>query len=93
MCSVQGSQAKGVLTALFRLFKTNRVGVILTFAVYKRNLPSNATLGQRIQATDRYLGGVLDVESLVEKLIQQLASDKAVVVNVYGTTNNTHPMV
>ncbi|KAL1328594.1 hypothetical protein AAHE18_13G384100 [Arachis hypogaea] len=84
---------KGVLTAPFRLLKTNRLGVILTFAVYKRNLPSNATLDQRIQATDGYLGGVFDVESLVEKLLQQLASEKAVVVNVYDTTNSTHPIV
>ncbi|XLT89175.1 hypothetical protein HN873_010928 [Arachis hypogaea] len=84
---------KGVLTAPFRLLKTNRLGVILTFAVYKRNLPSNSTLDQRIQATDGYLGGVFDVESLVEKLLQQLASEKAVVVNVYDTTNNTHPIV
>jgi len=43
---------KGVLTAPFRLLKTNRLGVILTFAVYKRELPSNATPNERIQATD-----------------------------------------
>jgi len=43
---------KGVLTAPFRLLKTNRLGVILTFAVYKRDLPSNATPNERIQATD-----------------------------------------
>ncbi|MED6157640.1 Hexokinase-3 [Stylosanthes scabra] len=85
--------AKGVLTAPFRLLKTNRLGVILTFAVYKRILPSNATPYQRIQATDGYLGGVFDVESLVEKLLQQLASEQAVIVNVYDTTNNTHPIV
>ncbi|XP_020229815.1 histidine kinase 3 [Cajanus cajan] len=84
---------KGVLTAPFRLLKTNRLGVILTFAVYKRELPSNATPNERIQATDGYLGGVFDVESLVEKLLQQLASKQTVIVNVYDTTNHTHPIV
>lgn len=46
------ASGKGVLTAPFRLLKTNRLGVILTFAVYKRDLPSNATPNERIQATD-----------------------------------------
>ncbi|OIW18027.1 hypothetical protein TanjilG_07611 [Lupinus angustifolius] len=81
---------KGVLTAPFRLLKTNRLGVILTFAVYNRDLPSNATPNERIQATNGYLGGVFDVESLVEKLLQQLASKQTVIVNVYDITNHTH---
>nr|ABJ74170.1 histidine kinase 1 [Lupinus albus] len=81
---------KGVLTAPFRLLKTNRLGVILTFAVYSRDLPSNATPNERIQATNGYLGGVFDVESLVEKLLQQLASKQTVIVNVYDITNHTH---
>ncbi|XP_061336918.1 histidine kinase 3-like [Gastrolobium bilobum] len=83
---------KGVLTAPFRLLKSNRLGVILTFAVYKRDLPPSATPNERIQATDGYLGGVFDVESLVEKLLQQLASKQSVIVNVYDTTNHTHPI-
>ncbi|XP_019463726.1 PREDICTED: histidine kinase 3-like [Lupinus angustifolius] len=83
---------KGVLTAPFRLLKTNRLGVILTFAVYKRDLLSNATPNERIQATNGYLGGVFDVESLVEKLLQQLASKQTVIVNVYDITNHTHPI-
>ncbi|KAI4343402.1 hypothetical protein L6164_010754 [Bauhinia variegata] len=83
---------KGVLTAPFKLLKTNRLGVILTFAVYKTDLPSNATPNERIQATDGYLGGVFDIESLVEKLLQQLASKQTVIVNVYDTTNHTHPI-
>lgn len=45
---------KGVLTAPFRLLKSKRLGVILTFAVYKRDLPSNATPDERIEATDGY---------------------------------------
>ncbi|KVI05742.1 CHASE-like protein [Cynara cardunculus var. scolymus] len=45
---------KGVLTAPLDLIKSNRLGVILTFAVYKRDLPSNATLEERIQATDGF---------------------------------------
>ncbi|CAK8567153.1 unnamed protein product [Lathyrus sativus] len=81
---------KGVLTAPFRLLKTNRLGVILTFAVYKRDLPPNATPNERIQATDGYLGGVFEIESLVEKLLQQLASKQSVIVSVYDTTNHTH---
>lgn len=82
----------GVLTAPFRLLKTNRLGVILTFAVYKRDLPSNATPNERIQATDGYLGGVFDIESLVEKLLQQLASKQTILVDVYDTTNHSHPI-
>lgn len=49
------ASGKGVLTAPFRLLKSNRLGVILTFAVYKTDLPSNATPNERIQATDGYL--------------------------------------
>lgn len=48
------ASGKGVLTAPFRLVKTNRLGVILTFAVYKADLPSNVTRNERIQATDGY---------------------------------------
>ncbi|KAL0447262.1 UNVERIFIED_CONTAM: Histidine kinase [Sesamum latifolium] len=83
---------KGVLTAPFRLLKTNRLGVILTFAVYKRDLSPNATPAERIQATAGYLGGIFDIESLVEKLLQQLASKQAILVNVYDTTNISHPI-
>ncbi|KDP26817.1 hypothetical protein JCGZ_17975 [Jatropha curcas] len=82
----------GVLTAPFRLLKTNRLGVILTFAVYKRDLPSNATPNERIQATDGYLGGVFDIESLVEKLLHQLASKQTILVDVYDTTNQSYPI-
>ncbi|KAJ4835924.1 Histidine kinase 3 [Turnera subulata] len=83
---------KGVLTAPFRLLKTNRLGVILTFAVYKTDLPSNATPNERVQATDGYLGGVFDIESLVEKLLQQLASKQTILVNVYDITNQSQPI-
>lgn len=83
---------KGVLTAPFRLIKSNRLGVILTFAVYKRDLPAYATPEERTQATDGYLGGVFDVESLVEKLLQQLASKQTILVDVYDTTNISHPI-
>ncbi|KAL8532865.1 hypothetical protein ACS0TY_009172 [Phlomoides rotata] len=83
---------KGVLTAPFKLLKTNRLGVILTFAVYKKDLSPNATPAERIQATDGYLGGIFDIESLVEKLLQQLASKQTILVNVYDTTNSSHPI-
>lgn len=83
---------KGVLTAPLELIKSNRLGVILTFAVYKRDLPSNATPEERIEATDGYLGGVFDIESLVEKLLQQLASKQTIFVNVFDTTNISNPI-
>ncbi|KAL2484453.1 Histidine kinase 3 [Abeliophyllum distichum] len=83
---------KGVLTAPFPLLKTNRLGVILTFAVYKSDLPPYVTPIERIQATAGYLGGVFDIESLVEKLLQQLASKQTILVNVYDTTNISHPI-
>lgn len=86
------ASGKAVLTAPFRLFKTNSLGVILTFAVYKSDLPSNATPNQRIQATHGYLGGVFHIESLVEKLLQQLASKQTILVNVYDTTDTDHPI-
>ncbi|KMT07440.1 hypothetical protein BVRB_6g150600 [Beta vulgaris subsp. vulgaris] len=86
------ASGKGVLTAPFPLLKTGRLGVILTFAVYKRDLPSNATPDERIQAADGYLGGVFDIESLVEKLLHQLASKQTILVNVYDTTNRSHPI-
>ncbi|KAI6692193.1 hypothetical protein NL676_019903 [Syzygium grande] len=86
------ASGKGVLTAPFRLIKTNRLGVILTFAVYKIDLPSNATPDERIQATAGYIGGVFHIQSLVEKLLQQLASKQTIVVNVLDTTNQSHPI-
>lgn len=83
---------KGVLTPPFKLLKTNRLGVILTFAVYKRDLPPDATPNERIHATAGYLGGIFDIESLVEKLLHQLASKQTILVNVYDTTNISHPI-
>lgn len=44
------ASGKGVLTAPFQLLKSNRLGVIRTYAVYKLELPSNATPIERIQA-------------------------------------------
>uniref|UniRef100_A0A1D1YY84 histidine kinase n=1 Tax=Anthurium amnicola TaxID=1678845 RepID=A0A1D1YY84_9ARAE len=83
---------KGVLTAPLRLIKTNRLGVILTFAVYKRELPSNAAPNVRVQAAIGYLGGVFDIGSLVDKLLHQLASKQSITVNVYDTTNPLEPI-
>ncbi|KAK9060170.1 hypothetical protein SSX86_020874 [Deinandra increscens subsp. villosa] len=83
---------KGVLTAPLDLIKSNRLGVILTFAVYNRDLPCNATPEERIRATDGYLGGVFDIRSLVEKLLQQLASKQTIYVNVFDTTNISNPI-
>ncbi|OWM76216.1 hypothetical protein CDL15_Pgr009862 [Punica granatum] len=86
------ASGKGVLTAPFRLLKTNRLGVILTFAVYKMDLPANATPNERIRATAGYIGGVFHIQSLVEKLLQQLASKQNIVVTVLDTTNQSYPI-
>ncbi|KAK4790843.1 hypothetical protein SAY86_031256 [Trapa natans] len=86
------ASGKGVLTAPFRLIKTNRLGVILTFAVYKMDLPSNATPNERIQATAGYIGGIFHIQSLVEKLLQQLASKQTIDVTVLDTTNQSYPI-
>ncbi|PKI53767.1 hypothetical protein CRG98_025848 [Punica granatum] len=83
------SSGKGVLTSPFKLLKSNHLGVILTFAVYDRDLPPDATPEQRAEATVGYLGASYDVPSLVEKLLQQLASKQTIVVNVYDTTNKS----
>ncbi|XP_021766316.1 histidine kinase 2-like [Chenopodium quinoa] len=78
---------KGVLTSPFKLLKSNHLGVVLTFAVYDHELPPDATPEQRITATMGYLGASYDLRSLVEKILQQLASKQTIVVNVYDTTN------
>ncbi|KAK1282462.1 Histidine kinase 3 [Acorus calamus] len=83
---------QGVLTAPFRLLTTKRLGVILTFVVYESELPPNATPNERIQATKGYIGGVFDVESLVDKLLDQLACKQSIIVNVYDTTNPSDPI-
>ncbi|XP_015869325.1 histidine kinase 2 [Ziziphus jujuba] len=83
---------KGVLTSPFKLLKSNHLGVVLTFAVYNTDLPSDATAHQRIEATVGYLGASYDVPSLVEKLLHQLASKQTIVVNVYDTTNASAPI-
>ncbi|PKA49832.1 Histidine kinase 2 [Apostasia shenzhenica] len=86
------ASAKGVLTSPFKLLKSNKLGVVLTFAVYKDDLPPNATPQQRIDATVGYLGASFDIASLVEKLLQQLASKQTIIVNVYDTTNPSVPI-
>ncbi|KAJ0110617.1 hypothetical protein Patl1_01860 [Pistacia atlantica] len=81
------ASGKGVLTSPFKLLKSNHLGVVLTFAVYKTELPPDATPKQHIEATVGYLGASYDVPSLVEKLLNQLASTEDIIVNVYDTTN------
>ncbi|XP_074570062.1 putative histidine kinase 3 isoform X1 [Curcuma longa] len=83
---------KGVLTAPFPLLKSKRLGIILTFAVYKTELPSNATPVQRIKTAIGYLGGIFDIESLVDKLLHQLACKHSIVVNVYDITDPDRPI-
>ncbi|KAL5987955.1 putative histidine kinase 5 [Asimina triloba] len=86
------ASGKGVLTSPFKLLKSNRLGVVLTFAVYSNDLRPNATPVERIAATKGYLGASFDVQSLVEKLLHQLASKQTIVVNVYDTTNASMPI-
>ncbi|KAG8081714.1 hypothetical protein GUJ93_ZPchr0019g2649 [Zizania palustris] len=79
---------KGVLTAPFKLLN-NRLGVISTYTVYKSELPANARPHERIQAAIGYLGGIFDIEALVDKLLHQLAGKQSIMVNVYDTTNES----
>ncbi|PVH31905.1 hypothetical protein PAHAL_9G257700 [Panicum hallii] len=83
---------KGALTSPFKLLKSNHLGVVLTFTVYKYDLPPNATPEERIRATLGYLGASFDVPSLVDKLLEQLASKQKIVVKLYDTTNHTSPI-
>ncbi|WOL18718.1 putative histidine kinase 3 [Canna indica] len=83
---------RGVLTAPFELLKSKRLGVIMTYAVYKTELPSNATPYERIRAAIGYLGGIFDIEALVDKLLHQLASKHSIMVNVYDTTDPDAPI-
>ncbi|KAI0525028.1 hypothetical protein KFK09_004418 [Dendrobium nobile] len=83
------ASGKGVLTSPFKLLKSNKLGVVLTFAVYKNDLPPSSTAQERIDATVGYLGASFDIASLVERLLQQLASKQTIIVNVYDTTNSS----
>lgn len=84
---------KAVLTNPFRLLGSNHLGVVLTFAVYRPGLATDASVEQRVEATAGYLGGAFDVESLVENLLCKLAGNQDIVVNVYDVTNTSEPMV
>lgn len=44
------ASGKGVLTSPFKLLKSNHLGVVLTFAVYDRDLPPDATPEERTAA-------------------------------------------
>ncbi|CAM0944275.1 unnamed protein product [Alopecurus aequalis] len=83
---------KPVLTNPFRLLGSNHLGVVLTFAVYRPNLPADASVEQRVEATAGYLGGAFDVETLVENLLNKLAGNQDILVNVYDVTNASEPM-
>ncbi|KMZ71218.1 Histidine kinase 2 [Zostera marina] len=86
------ASGKGVLTSPFKLLKSNHLGVVLTFALYSSILPPNADPDERIRATIGYLGASFDVETLVEKLLQQLASKQTIVVKVFDTTEPLTPI-
>eukprot|EP00249_Psilotum_nudum_P022672 c28605_g2_i3 orf=278-3370(+) len=87
------ASGKGVLTSPFKLLESNHLGVVLTFAVYEKELPADATVEERIEAAAGYLGGAFDVESLVENLLCQLAQNEAIIVNVYDITNSSRPLI
>ncbi|XP_072972160.1 probable histidine kinase 4 [Typha angustifolia] len=84
---------KAVLTRPFRLLKSNHLGVVLTFPVYRADLSGDATSQERVEATAGYLGGAFDVESLVENLLRQLAGNQDILVNVYDVTNISNPLI
>ncbi|KAH9315451.1 hypothetical protein KI387_024078, partial [Taxus chinensis] len=86
------ASGRAVLTCPFRLLNSMHLGVVLTFAVYTTDLPSDCTPEERIQATAGYLGGAFDVESLVKNLLRQLAGNQAITVNVYDMTNSSVPL-
>eukprot|EP00252_Welwitschia_mirabilis_P002043 TRINITY_DN1198_c0_g1_i2.p1 TRINITY_DN1198_c0_g1~~TRINITY_DN1198_c0_g1_i2.p1 ORF type:complete len:1102 (+),score=183.66 TRINITY_DN1198_c0_g1_i2:334-3639(+) len=83
---------KGVLTSPFTL-ESNHLGVVLTFTVYNKDLPPEATPEERIEATAGYLGGAFDVESLVENLLHQLSGKQSIIVNVFDITNASVPVI
>ncbi|XP_030507101.2 histidine kinase 4 [Cannabis sativa] len=84
---------KAVLTSPFRLLGSHHLGVVLTFPVYKSKLPPHPTVKERIEATAGYLGGAFDVESLVEKLLGQLAGNEEILVYVYDITNSSDKLI
>ncbi|XP_062113278.1 histidine kinase 4 [Humulus lupulus] len=84
---------KAVLTSPFRLLGSHHLGVVLTFPVYKSKLPLHPTVKERIEATAGYLGGAFDVESLVEKLLGQLAGNEEILVYVYDITNSSDKLI
>ncbi|KAH9307823.1 hypothetical protein KI387_035734 [Taxus chinensis] len=86
------ASGRAVLTSPFRLLNSTHLGVVLTFAVYKTDLPPDSSPEERIQATAGYLGGAFDVESLVKNLLRQLAGNQAITVNVYDMTNSSVPL-
>ncbi|MCO5556700.1 hypothetical protein L7F22_010251 [Adiantum nelumboides] len=87
------ASGKGVITGPFRLLKSNHLGVVLTFAVYKEEVHPEATIEERINAAVGYLGGAFDFESLVDNLLVQLSKNGDILVNVYDITNLTRPLI
>ncbi|KAL5553310.1 hypothetical protein UlMin_040711 [Ulmus minor] len=84
---------KAVLTSPFRLLGSHHLGVVLTFPVYKSRLPPSPSLEERVKATAGYVGGAFDVESLVDKLLRQLAAHEIILVNVYDITNTSNHLI
>uniref|UniRef100_A0A8R7QMQ2 histidine kinase n=2 Tax=Triticum urartu TaxID=4572 RepID=A0A8R7QMQ2_TRIUA len=76
---------RGALTAPFQLLN-GRIGVILTYSVYTSEAVVNARPQELTQAAIGYLGAIIDMEALVDKLLHQLAGKQSIMVNVYDTT-------
>ncbi|KAF8009168.1 hypothetical protein BT93_J0223 [Corymbia citriodora subsp. variegata] len=77
---------KAVLSAPFRLFPSNRTGVILIYPVYRSKFSPSMSLEERSRATAGYIGGLFEFESLVENVLWQLGN-QSVLVTVYDITN------
>ncbi|XP_024516536.1 probable histidine kinase 6 isoform X3 [Selaginella moellendorffii] len=87
------SSGKGVLTTPMRLLESNHLGIVVTFTVYKEDLPEDASEEERIAASAGYVGGAFDFELLVTNLLKQLAGSQSIIVNVYDVTNESKPLL
>ncbi|KAF8009165.1 hypothetical protein BT93_J0219 [Corymbia citriodora subsp. variegata] len=83
---------KAVLSGPFRLSQSNRIGVILTYPVYRSTLSPSMGLEEHTGATAGYIGGLFEFESFGENVLQQLGN-QTVSVNIYDITNSSRSLL
>ncbi|KAI3407961.1 CHASE domain-containing protein [Psidium guajava] len=83
---------KALISDPFRLLRSKRIGVILTYPVYISKLSPSMGVEERIRATAGYIGGILQFESLVENVLRQLGNE-TVLVTVYDIANCSHALM